>query len=177
MLEVRRRLLVYALLVLVLTAGGVLAADAVSDWLTPDPPAPGDGTPSTDELGNWTTVTVLDRNGTALGTVHVRVADTVGERYTGLSNTDSLGPNEGMLFVHDAEGEYAYVMRDMAFPIDIVYVDSNRTITAIHHAETESRPYTEYRGTGQYVLEVPYEWTTEHGVAVGDRLRIEEPPA
>ena len=118
-----------------------------------------------------------NEDGTELGAVSVRVADTLGERYTGLSDTESLGPDEGMLFVHGSEGEHAYVMRDMAFPIDIVFVGADREITAIHHAETEEPPLTRYSGTGKWVLEVPYEWTTEHGVEVGDRIRIEGPNA
>jgi uncharacterized membrane protein (UPF0127 family) len=177
-LERLRSPVVALVLVVVLVAGGLLAYDEVSAWGEPDRAtvtvvdgnrSAGTGTPD----GSNDSVTVLDRNGSSLGTVEVRVADTYRERYTGLSKTDSLGPNEGMLFVHDEEGEYAYVMRDMAFPIDIVFVDANGTITAIHHAQTEERPYTRYRGTGKYVLEVPYEWTTEHGVEVGDRVRID----
>jgi hypothetical protein len=110
--------------------------------------------------------------------VTVRVADTRSKRYTGLSDTDSLGANEGMLFVHDEEGEYAYVMREMAFPLDIVFVDSEGTITAIHHAQlppegTSGGDLTRYRGRGQYVLEVPYNYTVERGIEVGDRLRID----
>ena len=125
-----------------------------------------------------TTVTLVDSDtDETLATVNVRVSDTQSKRYTGLSGTDSLGANEGMLFVHDQESEYAYVMRDMAFPIDIVFVDSERTVTAIHHAElppegTSNDELQRYRGRGKYVLEVPYEYTTEHGLEVGDRVRI-----
>ncbi|MFB6352576.1 MAG: DUF192 domain-containing protein [Halobacteriales archaeon] len=146
------------LAVLLVVAAGALAYDELSTAGTPDA----------------TTVTVVDADGTELGTVEVRVADTVRERYTGLSDTDSLGPNEGMLFVHDAEGRHAYVMRDMAFPIDIVFVGADRRITAIHHAEVEEPPLTRYRGRGKWVLEVPYNWTVEHGVEVGDRIRIQD---
>jgi uncharacterized membrane protein (UPF0127 family) len=119
------------------------------------------------------TVTVVDEDGTALGTVDVRIADTFEERYTGLSDTASLGPDEGMLFVHGDEGERTYVMRDMAFPIDIVFIGADRRITAIHHAEVEEPPLTRYRGRAKWVLEVPYGWTTDHGVTVGDRVRID----
>lgn len=118
------------------------------------------------------TVTVVDENGTELGTVTARVADTTQERYTGLSETDSLGPNEGMLFVHDREGMKAYVMRDMAFPIDMVFIGADRRITTIHHAPVEDRPLTRYRGRAKWVLEVPFNWTIDHGVGVGDRIRI-----
>ena len=126
-----------------------------------------------------TTVDILDaETDETLASVTVRVADTRSKRYTGLSDTDSLGANEGMLFVHAEEGEYAYVMREMAFPLDIVFVDSEGTITAIHHAQlppegTSGGDLTRYRGRGQYVLEVPYNYTVERGIEVGDRLRID----
>jgi len=179
-LERLRSPTVLVLVAVLLVAGGLLAYDEVGAWGRPDRATVTvvDETPTATGAGGTPTasndsVTVVDANGTDLGAVEVRVADTFRKRYTGLSNTASLGPNEGMLFVHDEEGEYAYVMRDMAFPIDIVFVDANGTITAVHHAETEERPYTRYRGTGKYVLEVPYEWTTDHGVEVGDRIRID----
>ena len=126
-----------------------------------------------------TTVTAVDaESGADLASVQVRIADTQGKRYTGLSDTESLGENEGMLFVHDEEGEYAYVMREMAFPLDIVFVDANGTVTRIHHAELPAEGTTDltrYPGRGKYVLEVPYGYTDDNGIEVGDRLRIPEP--
>jgi uncharacterized membrane protein (UPF0127 family) len=129
---------------------------------------------------NQTTVTVLDdESNRTLATVDVRVADTYQKRYTGLSETESLGEDEGMLFVHDEEGEHAYVMRNMDFPLDIVFVDANGTITAVHHAElppngTSESELTRYRGTGTYVLEVPYGYTNESCIDVGDRITIDD---
>ncbi|ERH12652.1 MAG: hypothetical protein J07HB67_01676 [halophilic archaeon J07HB67] len=83
-----------------------------------------------------------------------------------------------MLFVHDRPGTHAYVMRDMAFPLDIVFVASNGTVTRIHHAElppagTRDSDLTRYRGTGKYVLEVPYGYTNETGISVGDTVDID----
>jgi hypothetical protein len=124
-----------------------------------------------------TTVTVVDETDTELATVEVRVADTFRKRYTGLSHTESLDRGEGMLFVHDSSGQYSYVMRDMDFPLDIVFIASNGTITTIHHAPTEPNTpesdLTRYQGTGQYVLEVPYGYTNETGIETGHRVRIE----
>jgi len=124
-----------------------------------------------------TTVTFVDgENDTELATVAVNVSDTWDERYTGLSDHESLGPDEGMLFVHPREAEHGYVMRDMAFPIDMVFVAENGTITTIHHAEVppEGEESPTYEGYGKYVVEIPYEYTTEHGIAVGDRVVIPE---
>ena len=123
-----------------------------------------------------TTVEAVDgETDESLATVDVRLADNTLKRYVGLSSTDELSEDEGMLFVHDESDEYAYVMRNMAFPIDILFVASDGTVTAIHEAEPESRPLTEYRGTGQYVLEVPRGWSDRNGVEPGDRLVFELP--
>jgi uncharacterized membrane protein (UPF0127 family) len=131
------------------------------------------------EQGDYesTTVTAVDsETGEQLAAVDVRIADTYEKRYTGLSNTSSLGEDEGMVFIHNTEGERTYVMREMAFPIDIVFISADGEITAIHNAELEAdqSDLTGYSGTAQYVLEVPYEYTTDHGIAVGDRIEIPE---
>jgi hypothetical protein len=67
-------------------------------------------------------------------------------------------------------------MRDMDFPLDILFVAENGTVTRIHHAELEPNAseggLTRYRGVGKYVLEVPYGYTNETGVEEGDTVRI-----
>ncbi|WP_123533879.1 DUF192 domain-containing protein [Halosimplex salinum] len=122
------------------------------------------------------TVTAYDDNGTELATVEVRVADTQPKRYLGLSNTSELSTGAGMLFVHESEGSHGYVMRDMAFPLDIVFVDADERITTIHHAGVPEGSYERtYRGRGKWVLEVPRGWANETGVEEGDRIAV--PPA
>ncbi|MDZ5811420.1 DUF192 domain-containing protein [Halorubrum sp. AD140] len=121
-----------------------------------------------------TTVEAVDgETGESLATVEARVADGYLKQYVGLSATDELDDGEGMLFVHEDDGERAYVMRDMAFPIDIVFVASNGTVTEVHEAEPESRPFTRYRGAGRYVLEVPRGWSERNDVEPGDRLLVD----
>jgi uncharacterized membrane protein (UPF0127 family) len=124
--------------------------------------------------GERTTVTFDDEDGSTLATANVAVSDTFPERYTGLSDTESLGPNEGMLFVHPQEDTHTYVMRDMAFPIDIVFVAANGTITTVHHAElpAEGEDLEGYRGYGKFVVELPYEFTDDHGIEEGDTVEI-----
>ena len=122
-----------------------------------------------------TTVEAVDGDtGESLAAVDARVADGVVKQYVGLSATADLAEGEGMLFVHSEAAERAYVMRDMSFPIDIVFADANGTVTRIHEAEPGSRPLTRYEGTGRYVLEVPHGWSDRNGVDPGDRLVIDE---
>jgi hypothetical protein len=148
--------------VLLLAVGGVLAADL--------------GLLSTGDYDR-ATVHLEDESGERLASVEVRVADTAEKRYTGLSDTESLGADEGMLFVHGSEARQTYVMRDMAFPLDMVFVAANGTVTRIHHASlppegTDNSDLTRYSGQAKYVLEVPLNYTDEHGVEVGDRLVV-----
>ena len=121
-----------------------------------------------------TTVRLSDANGSRLATVDVRVADTHRERFTGLSDTASLDAGEGMLFVHERETTHAYVMREMDFPLDIVFVAANGTVTTIHHApvpsETSGDELIRYRGYGKYVLEVPRGYANRTGLDAGDRV-------
>jgi len=134
----------------------------------------GDNTTACTAPPNRTAVAACNASRT-LGTVDVRIADTQTQRYTGLSDTESLGRDEGMLFVHEQEDRYGYVMRDMDFDIDIIFIAENGSITTIHHASAppEGESYsTEYSGRGKYVLEVNRGWTNRTGVSVGDTVEL-----
>ena len=162
-----RQLLGVSIAFILLTAGVLVVQSGL--LATIDPPA--------DDEYDRTTVALVDASGERLADIDVRLADTAEKRYLGLSATESLDAREGMLFVHDAEGQYAYVMRDMAFPLDIVFVAPDGTVTTIHHASlppegTSGADLTRYRGTGRYVLELPRGTANETGLDAGDRVVI-----
>lgn len=124
-----------------------------------------------------TTAVSVESDGEEVGSVTAAIADTPDLRYTGLSDTESLPENRGMLFIFDNADSHTFVMREMDFPIDIVYADVDGTITEIHHAPApgpnEDGNDQRYPGFGQYVLEVNYNWTTDRGIETGDRLVFE----
>ena len=128
-----------------------------------------------------TTVTVVDKeSGEELGRVEAAIADDRSLRYTGLSETDRLPADRGMLFVYDEpQAELTYVMRNMSFPLDILFVHGNGTIQSIHHVRApeagEDGESITASGDGQYVLEVNRGWTTDRGIEAGDRLEFELP--
>ncbi len=129
--------------------------------------------PSSQARAEGTIVVFESQNGTELGRIEAMVADTPSERYTGLSDTDSLAADEGMVFVYPETGDRAFVMREMEFPLDIVFVAGNGTITEIAHAPVENdSDLTRYTGRARWVVEVNRGWTTEHGVSVGDEVRV-----
>ena len=138
------------------------------------PGVDGGGENTSTSTADRITITVLDPDGTELGTIRAVVADEPDERYTGLSDTESLAEDEGMLFVFPEEGTRTFVMRDMDFPLDMLFVGANGRIEKIYHAPVENDgDLTRYRGSAKWVIEVNRGWTTAHDVSVGDRITIE----
>ena len=61
------------------------------------------------------------------------VAITNDQQVKGLSVKDHLKENEGMLFVFERPTRQVFWMKDMRFPIDIIWLDSNGTVVHIEH--------------------------------------------
>ena len=68
------------------------------------------------------------------GQFQVKIAETESEKQVGLSETESLPENEGMLFLFDEPDYYSFWMRDMKFPIDIIFINGNKVTTIISNA-------------------------------------------
>lgn len=64
-------------------------------------------------------------NGTA---VFAEVARSPEKRERGLSGRTELGSENGMLFVFDTYAEHAFWMKQMKFPIDIIWISGNRVV-------------------------------------------------
>ena len=106
------------------------------------------------------------------------VADTERAKIRGLSDRDSMGRFAGMYFVFDQVGTNRMVMRDMRFPIDMIWLNG-ATVTDLAEniplepgrTESELSVYSnEIPGNG--VLELPAGFIAEHGIKVGDRVEI-----
>ncbi|WP_254839701.1 DUF192 domain-containing protein [Natronomonas marina] len=127
-----------------------------------------------------TTVTVVDtETGDELGRVEAAIADNGTLRATGLSETDSMPDDRGMLFLYDTGQDLTFWMKNMSFGLDILFVHGNGTIESIHHAPEpeagEDGTGQTYAGQGQYVLEVNRGWADERGVEAGDRIEFDRP--
>lgn len=124
-----------------------------------------------------TEVRVEAPDGEELGSVTAAIAETSEEWSIGLSDTDSLPEDWGMLFVAGSVSDRTFWMKDMDFGLDILFVDDEKRITGIHHAPApgpdEDGTDQRYSGRGQYVFEVNYRWTERHDVTEGDVLRFD----
>ena len=62
------------------------------------------------------------------------VAKSENDRQKGLSGRKSLDENQGMLFVFDHPDQYGFWMKDMLFPIDIIYIDTDKVVYVVRKA-------------------------------------------
>jgi hypothetical protein len=112
--------------------------------------------------------------------LHVQVAETLYQMHKGLGERDTLAPYDGMLFPFDFPQKPGIVMRDMRFPIDIVWIMNGHVVDIAPHVMPEpgvsERQLTIYypRVQANFVLELPAGWVEEHGLEIGDTIRLIE---
>ncbi len=107
-------------------------------------------------------------------TVAVEVADTEALREQGLSGRSDLPNGQGMLFVFESDDTFGIWMKDMLFPIDIVWADASGTvITIAKNVAPDTYPKVFYPSTpARYVVELPAGFAAAHGVAEGTIIKI-----
>ncbi|TAN33827.1 DUF192 domain-containing protein [Patescibacteria group bacterium] len=113
--------------------------------------------------------------------VSVLVADNELHRFKGWSKRDDMGKYGGMLFVFPERGQHAMVMRDMRFPLDIIWIDGTKIVDIAPNlqpdpANTEAglTPYFA-RLPSTLVLELSSGFTQKNGVKIGDTISISSP--
>lgn len=95
-------------------------------------------------------------------------------REKGLSGRVSLPTEEVMLFVFPEPGLHCFWMKDMQFPIDMIWLDSKKEVIKIESAVQPST-YPERFCPDQparYVVEVNAGQAQRAGVTVGTRLQF-----
>jgi uncharacterized membrane protein (UPF0127 family) len=108
-------------------------------------------------------------------TVTVELARSVQEKVRGLSGRPGLKPNHGMLFVYEHSQPIGIWMKDMRFPLDIVWIRGGRVV----YIEKDAPPLTPvgpervYTATGDLVLEVSAGFAAQQKIRVGDRVKVD----
>ena len=106
----------------------------------------------------------------------LKVADTEALREQGLSGSSPLSPHEGMLFIFPHSDNYGFWMKDMLFPIDIIWLDEHyRIVGTEERATPESFPKVFNPAvSSKYVVELRAGFISEHHLQRGDLLEIKK---
>jgi len=95
------------------------------------------------------------------------VADTFFSRLKGLLGTPSLNPGEGLLLV----GEKSIHTFFMAFSIDVVYIDAQKTVIRLDQNMVPNR-IGKHVSQSAYILELPVGAIAHSQTAIGDKLHF-----
>lgn len=113
-------------------------------------------------------------------TVSAEVANTREKRQKGLGGRENLPISEGMLFVFDKSDEYGIWMKDMKFPIDIIWLDKDKKVVdLVSSAEIEPgkddeelKKYTP-KTESLYILEINAGLLGANNIQIGDQVEFE----
>ena len=67
------------------------------------------------------------------------VAKSEKDRQKGLSGRKSLNQNQGMIFIFDHKDSYGFWMKDMLFPIDIIFIDDETVVYVVKKAPSSAQ--------------------------------------
>lgn len=109
--------------------------------------------------------------------VEASIADTMPERIKGLSDTPFLPDHVVKLFAFGSAGSHSIWMKDMNYPIDIMWADETGTIV---HIEEQVHPDTFPESFASpvpawYVVEATAGFVATNTIAVGDDIKIPVP--
>lgn len=94
----------------------------------------------------------------------------------GLMFRESLAPGSGMLFVFDEEDIIPFWMKNTLIPLDIIWIDRNRTVVFIKKdaqpCKSDPCPLIIPDRSAIYVLEINANITGEIGLETGDVVTI-----
>ena len=107
----------------------------------------------------------------------VEIADNNSERMIGLSKYESLPENQGMLFIFPVEEIPGFWMKDMKFPIDIIWINKNLEIIGFDknlQPCEENKNCEVYYPTKKikYVLEINSGLSEMNNFEIGDRVKV-----
>jgi len=104
-------------------------------------------------------------------TLYVELAETEDEWSLGLGGRKSMKEGRGMLYVFPKPHFYVFNMKDMLFPLDIIWINKDKKIVDVMtNVGPETYPEFSYVNDflAQYVLEVNAGFFDAHGVQIGD---------
>jgi uncharacterized membrane protein (UPF0127 family) len=107
------------------------------------------------------------------------VADTTLERADGLQYRDELAIESGMLFVYKRPQEATFIMHNVEFPLDIIFIAENGTVVNVEEAEVEEPGTSDadlvrYRSDGdvKWIVEINRGLSQQYGIGPGTRVEI-----
>lgn len=119
------------------------------------------------EVNNYKSIKINNKK------INVEVADTPEKQYQGLSGRNELCEKCGMLFVFSGKEKPDFVMRNMKFNLDIIWIKDSKIIKIDKNLLAEDdNPKNTYSSPKSidYVLEVNANFCDQNNIKEGDLI-------
>ena len=105
------------------------------------------------------------------------VAKSAREQEIGLAKYNKLPQNMAMLFPFSNYGYYSFWMKNMKFPIDIIYIKDDKIVdifTNVPNPKSENEKLKIYvsKSKANYVLEINANLSKHYGFKIGSSVKI-----
>jgi len=104
--------------------------------------------------------------------IRAEVVQTEEEKAKGLMFRESLGKDDGMLFVYDREAVLTFWMKNTPIPLSIAFMDQRGKIVDIQDMEPFSLQTHASILPAKYALEMNQGWFKRNGIKMGDVVSI-----
>jgi uncharacterized protein len=123
------------------------------------------------QVANWEKTIPLV---TANGVIDATIASTSEDWDLGLSGLRSMDIDKGMIFIFPHADFYRFWMKDMYFPLDIVWIDSDKKIVDVDsNVSPESYPNIFLPPVAvRYVLELNAGMAEKYGLVTGTKINF-----
>jgi len=110
-------------------------------------------------------------------TFNLEIAKTEKEREIGLAKYTNIPQNFGMLFIFEKPGNYSFWMKNMKFPIDIIFIKNNKIIKIFTNvpapkSDNEQLPIYTPGQLSDTVLEISAGFSEKYKFKNGDPVKI-----
>jgi uncharacterized membrane protein (UPF0127 family) len=103
------------------------------------------------------------------------LAKTSQEQEEGLAKFNKIDKNQGMLFIFQKQDYHSFWMKNMQFPIDIIFINKNKIVDIFQKvpvAVGENLPTYTTKAKADKVLEINSGLSNEYKIKIGDNVEI-----
>jgi hypothetical protein len=107
--------------------------------------------------------------------IKIEIAKTSLEQYRGLSGRKNICPDCGMLFISGNKRERSFVMRNMMFPLDIIWISNGKIAKIDSDLQPENSSNLTNHSSGEpvdYILEVNAGFCADNNIKIGNKIWI-----
>jgi uncharacterized membrane protein (UPF0127 family) len=109
--------------------------------------------------------------------VLLAIASTDELRIKGLSGSEKLNENEGMLFLFDKPSKQGFWMNEMKYPIDIIWLNANKSVVHVEKSLDPRKiflacPVYSPQSDSLYVLELSAGFADRHSIKNGTNIDL-----